>query len=517
MLGTKSEDLDQTLANPTDEVAAVVPLIDTAGRALLSQSAELPPDARSLVLSGLVSVIDEAPLANRFRAIVTESPPISTADKPLALIQAIALDALPALIAEEGRQDAVEPWRSVAFSGAVVHNHPLASSFVETVMEDAELSALFPGKDDTGAPSGSHSYASGSGGGEQAATFAWTLIRAARKRSRSDSPGALLDALSELVATARQLGRESAIDATVITGFRGLELPADVQVMLPWGTLRPPKAADFSLDFGFGSADNISVDSVLEATRRISVVIDEAFSEPNERWTRDVGEWHSASAVVRTKVSLTLLLALERDPPLAVVWAAEYVERPLASGDSLSWQDRTVARGRTGLEDGDVGKILETARLVEDHYSPAIEIAVTRTLRSLGERADPIDGLIDAVIALESLFSAGQGELKLRISASVAWLLHPSDQARRKATYDEVKSLYNSRSDVLHGRHLLPQEAAPRHMRAATIAVEVLRKLFTSRPDLIADKRRAETLLVVDSRLAADADNPGDGAFSSRA
>jgi Apea-like HEPN len=106
------------------------------------------------------------------------------------------------------------------------------------------------------------------------------------------------------------------------------------------------------------------------------------------------------------------------------------------------------------------------------------------------------------VIALESLFSAGQGELKLRISASVAWLLEPSVADRRKPVYNEVKKLYDARSAVLHGRPASPQETVPKHLRAANIAVAVLRTLFESRTELIEDTNRAETLLVSDDRLS---------------
>ena len=499
MLAIDVGELDHVLAEPDGDQAAVFALLEQIAAKLAVRSAGLPSDQHALELTALVSALDEAPLANRIRHLVASSPQVDISDPPRGLLQAIALDALPALIAEDEHKNPTEPWRTVGFSLAAIYNHPAHVRFVRAVLDDADLRRLFPGVDASGEAFGFHQYASGTGSTVQVAMFASSLIEAAWADTENDTPDAILAALDASLSQARTLGRDSVVEAVHRIGFRGLALTGPQTVHLPWGTLRARTPRDFQLGLRFSGFGDVyaQVDAVLEDVRAIGVDISESMPEGDDTWMDSVRSWHEASTLMQRKVALSVLLALTRDEPVAISPVAEHVAKPVAGGDSISWQPSQFARPTAELTDGDVQRIRDSAARVEQFYSPRIDIAVARTLRSLAERGDPVDGLIDAVIALESLFSAGQGELKLRISASIAWLLEPDDVERRKALYAETKKLYDTRSDVLHGRPLSPEAAVPKHQRAAAIAIDVLRTLFEQRTDLIADTNRAENLLVV--------------------
>jgi hypothetical protein len=77
-----------------------------------------------------------------------------------------------------------------------------------------------------------------------------------------------------------------------------------------------------------------------------------------------------------------------------------------------------------------------------------LKVAMTRTLRAMTERRDPYDRLIDAVIAWESLFG-GSTESTLRVSASLARMMHPAGQDREVAG-ELYRKIYGARSDIVH-------------------------------------------------------------------
>lgn len=63
----------------------------------------------------------------------------------------------------------------------------------------------------------------------------------------------------------------------------------------------------------------------------------------------------------------------------------------------------------------------------------------------LGERRNPDDALLDAVIAWENLVGADEGETTLRITTALAWLLNRSP-SERAATEERLRVLYRLRS-----------------------------------------------------------------------
>jgi hypothetical protein len=115
-----------------------------------------------------------------------------------------------------------------------------------------------------------------------------------------------------------------------------------------------------------------------------------------------------------------------------------------------------------------------------------LNLAVTRTLRALTERRDPSDTLIDAVIAWESLFGA-TSESTLRVSASLARLLHPAGEERDQAR-TRYRDIYVLRSNIVHGNRFrsTPQQIHQSGQEAADASLQAISALLIQRRDLLA-------------------------------
>lgn len=121
-----------------------------------------------------------------------------------------------------------------------------------------------------------------------------------------------------------------------------------------------------------------------------------------------------------------------------------------------------------------------------------------RLLLATSVRADPVDGLVDAVICWENMFGAGTG-VRVTVATAIARLLEPSDETRRQILFDEIGSLYVKRNQIVHGhKEPSPQMAGRDRNEAVRIAVKALEALL-SRHDLLSidnPAKRAERLLV---------------------
>jgi Apea-like HEPN len=92
--------------------------------------------------------------------------------------------------------------------------------------------------------------------------------------------------------------------------------------------------------------------------------------------------------------------------------------------------------------------------------------------------------LIDSIIAWENLFGSKEGELRFRITSSLAVLLEESYQAR-KDLKKRLSDLYDLRSKVVHGSRNLKRSEYPQCQEALSIAIEAIRVLIRERPDLL--------------------------------
>ena len=80
---------------------------------------------------------------------------------------------------------------------------------------------------------------------------------------------------------------------------------------------------------------------------------------------------------------------------------------------------------------------------------PSVERAFSR-FNSSYERWDPVDRLLDLMIALEAMFGDGGDSMSYKVAGRCACWLHPPGQDRCKI-FSCVREMYNHRSRAVHG------------------------------------------------------------------
>jgi hypothetical protein len=148
------------------------------------------------------------------------------------------------------------------------------------------------------------------------------------------------------------------------------------------------------------------------------------------------------------------------------------------------------------LRPTDEEELTRWATIIRDAHQPSLDLAVRRTLSSVASRAEPADALVDAVIALESLFGTGSSEVGFRVSAAVAWLLE-HDKKSRLSRQKSVNALYGLRSNIVHGQHIPATELHERRLEACRVATDSIRQLLSEYPELVgAGNQRGKRLIL---------------------
>lgn len=124
-----------------------------------------------------------------------------------------------------------------------------------------------------------------------------------------------------------------------------------------------------------------------------------------------------------------------------------------------------------------------------DQWHPRVDTAARRLGQAMARSGQEVAGhiaedmLIDAMIALESLFGANQ-ELGFRLGATVAHLLG-TDAAERDALFRQVKTLYKLRSKIVHGSAAPDLLLGHEEYDAIQLAIRVMETLLFDRPQLL--------------------------------
>jgi len=108
-----------------------------------------------------------------------------------------------------------------------------------------------------------------------------------------------------------------------------------------------------------------------------------------------------------------------------------------------------------------------------------IQLPIDRFLLAATERTTAPDVLVDAVVALDGLFGS-PGEVVLRVSAAVAWLLEPDSAEARTALFTKVGKIYKARSSVVHGNRSQRRQSEGLVIDALRLALRVLSEIFHS-------------------------------------
>lgn len=409
----------------------------------------------------------------------------TTEDALLRPILELAQDYYPALLLPREHS----PFDRSPFPiplGLATLRAPANAAVAAALTEDEALRKLFP-KGDIELDSYSRQFIARSGRGSSAmVSFLPTtfLINAEPQawRTGTRTRRSYLQAVRNEVEGARRLaiGEETMVRVSV--GLAPADVPEDWRVSTPWGLLRAPNSwerrwapeqagavldVDFPMAAIFGKPDTIKGSAA------------EEFSRPRRELEANIN-----------RLRLALVLATPGDRPFALSQVWQLIPDPL---QLLGFQ-YGFAQPKPGAGDmKDESELRRWCRLVRNRHCSSLDLPARRLLSALTTRTQPEDGLLDAMVALESLFGTGQGEIGFRLSIALAWLLD-SDHASRARRQKQVGDLYNKRSKIVHGAHLKSKDAEKAQREATQLVIEAMRTLYSERPELIDDDQRGKTL-----------------------
>jgi hypothetical protein len=372
-------------------------------------------------------------------------------------------------------------------------DHPATDRIIAGLNEEDEpLRELFPAgvlAKETGAKQ--VLTRSGRGGTVQAGLLPSSLLINAEPRawlSGEISLRGYLDAVAAELAAVRALVRGEEVLVPVTVGFRAVEVPEGFELDTPWGVLRSPNpwqqrwaptSADIVLEIAFPMAAQMVDGDLADTFKALGA---EFFSSRRELDNRI------------DQMRLAFLLGSAAETPVGLAPAWTFIPDPLQlPGFQYGLRETRHTAAKVG--DSQLPRLKTWMKTIEERYDSALDLPTRRLLTAVTERLNPEDGLVDAMIALESLFGTGRGEIRFRLSVALAWLLGTDHESRRDFQ-KQVKDLYDLRSHVVHGGHLDAAKAEEARTGTASIAIEALRALFSERPELIGDGERGRTLAI---------------------
>lgn len=378
----------------------------------------------------------------------------------------------------------------------VAAEHPVRPDFVAALASDDQLRA-FP---DAGEGGLFLWTSTGHGWRLQTEQLAGALSSSAidslvAKGGATDTVEALLEEVGETLRAFRLLLAGEIIEVPAATAYEGFALPDGVRVPTPWGELRQATPVEESLQ-PFGEvAPRVVLESRLPV--RLSVGEERPPNISNAALDQALERLGEAGGLL----VLALLLAIDGDEFAIAdaVWRTTVIPGQL--GRSFTGRlppARLFPRfAHEPLSTEEVGRFRTWTELVGERYHRSIEIAVSRTLSSVRERAAVEDALIDAVVAWENLVGAGgHTEVVFRVTTALAGLLE-QDPAKRDEFRKRLARVYTIRSKLLHGEEIKSSDKIEEKKETAIeVAVDALRTLFTDMPHLLSNRERGMLLIL---------------------
>ncbi|WP_194822080.1 HEPN domain-containing protein [Micromonospora sp. S-DT3-3-22] len=135
--------------------------------------------------------------------------------------------------------------------------------------------------------------------------------------------------------------------------------------------------------------------------------------------------------------------------------------------------------------------VTEWSTRVINQHPTSLDIGMRRLLSAATARSDDMDGFVDAVMCWENIFGDSQ-DTALKVCGSLARLLEPDDDEKRRKLYERLKKMYDLRSRLVHGSDE-PDLATANLNRteAVSIAVAAMRAMYQS-PPLLEAKNSVE-------------------------
>ena len=483
-------------------LSLLVPFAERVARERLDQPGF--PISLSLQVLGDVPAGTDMSLGSAIRLAAGGSveSPVATnnaaGDKVKAVLSRLARDSFPQLLVP-----LEEPWRHRHLS---YYQHPLRADLQRAVHDDEQLSKMYPSDDGDFGRRGAIMNSLGRGGTIQSVLFGETLIGAAwdlaLMSTLSPSLADLYEAISGSLDVLRAALAGGPTETRALLAFTGLTT-AGRSVETPWGSLRPiadheRAAAPPMLEGAVSGTDDngrsvtVSYGGEVVLATSLPFALKVVVWEPGDglsNWPT-FGKLGGAEVLRRRSegVQLGVLLAIDRP---AGQWATarsswNWIADPMSQGRSIGWNDPRASPGfmPTELSESECVALEQWCSLIESRWSTGIDIAVRRILSAAQVRNDPVDRLVDSVIAWENLFGTSEGEPRLRISAAMAWLIADT-AAGREELQKEIRELYDDRSKIVHGAAFNEVAVAEKANRALDLARSSLRELFQNRPDVL--------------------------------
>jgi hypothetical protein len=409
----------------------------------------------------------------------------------------LAIDAFPLLLAPT---DSDWPMPRVS-----QYQHPQRPKLQEALQSDPVLYRLFEEDDPSIGKMGYALNSLGRGGSIQDVMFGEMIIasswEAVRRTRQNPGLSAFIEQVQQSLDVIREAvrkGKPTVRGRLILTGFTTHD---SLSIQTPWGLLRPlqewerrlaPATLEGSVMGTDSEGKQVSVsyagEMVLEMHLPYAVDI---LPYPSPSELPSVSPTTGGMDMMRRgleAIQLAVLLATERPPgswvtaKMAWMWA----EDPLSHGPFLSWSDTRSFPGfmPSELSPEECEQVSKWTELIEAGWTPKIDISVRRLLSAANTRMDMSDRLVDSVIVWENLFGTSQGEPRLRIAASMSWLL-AHDATAREALHAKLKALYDDRSKIVHGGQTNDADLAQSANAALSYARDALRALLRDRTDVL--------------------------------
>ncbi|TFD23475.1 HEPN domain-containing protein [Cryobacterium lyxosi] len=434
-------------------------------------------------------------------------------DPVVQAIREVAHDVWPSLLLTPPKHGPRAFWMSTT---AGIFSHPKAVEACKTFMADSELKALFPNTPSIEEATSINEVilqiqanwilSSGQGGSKQLISIIDAIIFNAAVHAQLDgSPlneRGLMSAIPSSVEAFRTLATMKPVEVPAIIGFSGLRIEDDTVLKFGDDELRGVRPVEKNLLLN--EADRVS--SVFTTNFPIQLLKVSAFnpSEPDDfikvwnKYSARIQESHRTLQRRIDRARLSILLASTDEELLATSEVSRYIADPTQPGGLSNWQMDPRTPASYALKAGQDKEVLRFHALIQEKHPESLDIAMKRILGAVSQRWDATDAFIDAVVVWENAFGTST-ETTFRVTGSIAKLLEPGSSDERAKLQKELKNLYETRSRLVHGaKEPKPEEAWTQRERAIQIALEVLRKLYVERPDLLelsSELRSAQLLL----------------------
>ncbi len=105
--------------------------------------------------------------------------------------------------------------------------------------------------------------------------------------------------------------------------------------------------------------------------------------------------------------------------------------------------------------------------------------------------------VIELFISLESLFTTGNNEVTYKLSNRMAWFLEKDDSSKRLQLFNKIKTAYDIRSGVVHGKKFVKAEELLLVNEIHSLVRDILLKIFLDKEILIMFSDNSEKRLTL--------------------